>query len=75
MAATASTLASQAIGAVLNHISETGRNEGGFVEVQKGVDYDFTRVNARISGSINESTYYNLGGYYDVGPRRAACRL
>ncbi|MBN8806646.1 MAG: TonB-dependent receptor [Sphingomonas sp.] len=64
---TASTLASQAIGAVLNHISYTGRNDGGFVEIEKGVNYDFTKLNARIGGSINDSTYYNLGGYYDVG--------
>jgi outer membrane receptor protein involved in Fe transport len=64
---TAATLASQAIGAVLNHISYTGRNEGGFVEVEKGVNYDFSKVNFRLGGSINDSTYYNIGGYYDVG--------
>ncbi len=64
---TASTLASQAIGAVLNHISYTGRNDGGFVEVEKGANYDWTKVNFRLGGSINDSTYYNIGGYYDVG--------
>jgi outer membrane receptor protein involved in Fe transport len=64
---TASTLASQAIGAVLNHISFTGKNEGGYVEIQKGVNYDFTKVNARLSGSLNDSTYFNIGGSYDVG--------
>ena len=64
---TASTLASQAIGAVLNHISFTGRNDGGYVELEKGVNYDFTKVNFRLGGSINDTTYYNLGGYYDVG--------
>jgi len=64
---TASTLASQAIGAVLNHISYTGRNEGGYVELEKGVNYDWTKVNARLSGTINDSTYFNLGGYADVG--------
>jgi outer membrane receptor protein involved in Fe transport len=64
---TASTLASQAIGAVLNHISFTGRNEGGYVELEKGANYDFTKVNFRFGSSINDSTYYNLGGYYDVG--------
>ena len=64
---TASTLASQAIGAVLNHISYTGRTEGGYVELEKGVNYDFTKVNFRFGQSINDSTYYNLGGYYDVG--------
>ena len=64
---TASTLASQAIGAVLNHISFTGRNDGGYVELEKAVNYDFTKVNFRFGTSINDTLYYNLGGYYDVG--------
>jgi len=64
---TASTLASQAIGAVLNHISYTGRNDGGYVELEKGIGYDFTKFNFRLGGSLNDTTYYNLGGYYDVG--------
>ena len=64
---TASTLASQAVGAVLNHISATGRNEGGFIQVEKGVNYDYTRLNFRDGGIINDTTYYNVGGYYDVG--------
>ncbi|MFM5917796.1 MAG: TonB-dependent receptor plug domain-containing protein, partial [Novosphingobium sp.] len=64
---TASTLASQAIGAVLNHISYTGRNDGGYVEVEKGVNYDFTKANFRLGGGLNDSMYFNIGGYYDVG--------
>jgi outer membrane receptor protein involved in Fe transport len=64
---TASTLASQAIGAVLNHISFTGRNDGGYVELEKGVNYDFTKANFRYGSSLNDTTYYNLGGYYDIG--------
>ena len=64
---TASTLASQAIGAVLNHISYTGRNEGGYVELEKGLNYDWTKVKFRLGSNINDTTYYNVGGYYDVG--------
>jgi outer membrane receptor protein involved in Fe transport len=64
---TASTLASQAIGAVLNHISYTGRNDGGYVEIEKGVNYDWTKGNFRLGSSLNDSTYFNLGGYVDVG--------
>ncbi len=64
---TASTLASQAVGAVLNHISFTGRNDGGYVEIEKGANYDFTKVNFRYGSSLNDTTYYNIGGYYDVG--------
>jgi len=64
---TTATLASQAPGAVINYISKTSRSEGGFVELEKGVSYDWTRVNFRQSGSINDSTYYNIGGFYNVG--------
>ena len=64
---TAATLASQAIGAVLNHISFTGRNDGGYVELEKGVNYDYTKANFRFGSSINDTTYYNVGGYYDIG--------
>ncbi len=64
---TASTLASQAIGAVLNHISYTGKEEGGYIELEKGVDHDWTRVNARISSKINDSMYFNLGGFFNIG--------
>ncbi len=64
---TASTLASQAIGAVLNHVSYTGRNEGGFVELEKGTNYDYTKANFRYGTSLNDTTYFNVGGYYDVG--------
>jgi outer membrane receptor protein involved in Fe transport len=64
---TASTLASQAIGAVLNHISFTGRNDGGYAEIEKGANYDFTKLDFRYGSSINDNTYYNLGGYFDIG--------
>ncbi|MDE2403457.1 MAG: TonB-dependent receptor [Sphingomonadales bacterium] len=71
---TASTLASQAPGAVVNYISKTSRSEGGYVELEKGINYDQTKVNFRLSSSINDSMYFNLGGYYNVGhgPRHAA---
>ncbi len=64
---TASTLASQAIGAVLNHISFTGRTDGGYTELEKALNYDYTKFNFRYGSSINDTTYYNVGGYYDVG--------
>ncbi|MFC3174963.1 TonB-dependent receptor [Novosphingobium bradum] len=64
---TASTLASQAIGAVINHISATGRTHGGFVALEKGVDHDWTRINARLGGSLGETSWFNLGGYADTG--------
>ena len=70
---TAATLASQAPGAVVNYISKTGRSEGGFVELDKGVNYDYTKVLFLDSGILNDTMYYNVGGFYDVGhgPRHA----
>jgi len=64
---TATTLASQAIGAVLNHISYTGRNEGGFIEAEEGLNYNYSKVNFRLGSSINDTMYFNVGGYYDIG--------
>ena len=64
---TTATLASQAPGAVINYISKTSRSDGGFVELEKGLNYNWTRINFRQSGSINDSTYYNIGGFYNVG--------
>ncbi|HWU03371.1 MAG TPA: TonB-dependent receptor [Novosphingobium sp.] len=71
---TTATLASQAPGAVINYISKTGKSEGGYIELEKGVDYDYTKVNFRASGIINDSMWFNLGGFVDVGhgPRHAA---
>ena len=64
---TAATFASQAPGAVINYISKTSRSEGGFVEVEEGANYNYTKLKFLDSGIINDSTYYNIGGYYDVG--------
>ena len=64
---TAATLASQAPGAVVNYISYTGRGNGGFIDVEKGVNYDYTKINFLDRGSISDSIYYNIGGFYDVG--------
>ena len=63
----ASTYASQAPGAVINYISHTGKEEGGFIALNKGVNYDETKVDFRYGGSINDSTYYHIGGYFKNG--------
>jgi outer membrane receptor protein involved in Fe transport len=64
---TAATHASQAPGAVINYISHTGKQEGGFIELQKGLGYDETRVNFRYGGPINESLFFHVGGYFKTG--------
>jgi outer membrane receptor protein involved in Fe transport len=64
---TVTTHASQAPGAVINYVSQTGKTEGGFVELQKGLGYDETRLNFRYGGPINDSLYFHVGGYYKTG--------
>lgn len=64
---TAATFASQAPGAVINYISQTGKQEGGFLELQKGLGYDETKVNFRYGGPINDGLYFHIGGYYKTG--------
>ena len=64
---TAATLASQAPGAVINYISKTSRSEGGYVQAERNLSYDYTKLSFLNSGSINDTTYYNIGGYYGVG--------
>jgi len=61
------TFASQAPGAVINYISQTGKKEGGYLQLSKGANYDNTKVDFRYGGHINDTLYFHLGGYYNVG--------
>jgi outer membrane receptor protein involved in Fe transport len=63
----ASTYASQAPGAVINYISHTGRTEGGFLALNRGVGYDETKVDFRYGGSLNDTTHYHVGGFFKKG--------
>ena len=63
----ASTYASQAPGAVINYISHTGKEEGGFIALNKGVNFDETKVDFRYGGALNDTTYYHVGGYFKTG--------
>jgi outer membrane receptor protein involved in Fe transport len=63
----ATTFTSQAPGAVINYISNTGKKEGGFIQVSKGIDYDDTKVDFRYGGSLGESTRFHIGGMYHTG--------
>jgi outer membrane receptor protein involved in Fe transport len=63
----ATTYASQAPGAVINYISQTGKEEGGYVQLNKGLGYDETKVDFRYGGRINDTTYYHIGGYFKTG--------
>ena len=63
----ASTLASQAVGGVVNYISKTSRSEGGYMQIEEGLNYNYSKISGLLSSSINDSTYYNVGGSFDIG--------
>ena len=64
---TVTTLASQAPGAVINYISNTGTKAGGFIQLNQGIDYKNARVDFRYGAPIGESTRFHIGGFYNVG--------
>ncbi|NJS13742.1 MAG: TonB-dependent receptor [Sphingopyxis sp.] len=63
----ATTFTSQAPGAVINYISHNGENEGGFVQLNKGVNFGETRLDMRYGGPINDSLRFHVGGFFKSG--------
>jgi outer membrane receptor protein involved in Fe transport len=62
-----STYASQAPGAIINYISQTGKREGGYIQLNKGVNFDENKVDFRYGGKINDTMYFHVGGYFKNG--------
>ncbi|NML92261.1 TonB-dependent receptor [Novosphingobium olei] len=69
----ASTLASNAPGGVINFISNTGEKDGGVVMATAGVDYRDYRLDFDYGGHIDDKTTFNVGGFWRSGngPRDA----
>jgi len=69
----ASTLASNAPGGVINFLSKTGKEEGGTIMATAGLDYREYRLDFDYGGRIAEHTLFNVGGFWrqGQGPRRA----
>lgn len=64
----ASTLASNAPGGIINFISKTGTEQGGVASVTLGVSgYDQTRYEFGYGGSIGPKTRFYVGGHYRSG--------
>lgn len=63
----ATTFASQAPGAVINYISHTGREAGGFIGASTGIDYNDVRLDFRYGAPLGESTRFHIGGMYHTG--------
>ncbi len=62
-----STFASQAPGAVINYISQTGKKDGGYIQLNKGVSYNENKVDFRYGGHLNDTMYFHVGGYFKNG--------
>ena len=63
----ASTLTTGSPGGIINFISKTGREEGGFMSLTKGLDYSQTRQEFGFGGKAGDKTRFYVGGFYRVG--------
>lgn len=63
----ASTFASQAPGAVINYISNTGEEQGGFIGLTTGLGFDEKKIDFRYGGAASDTVNYHLGGYVKNG--------
>ena len=63
----ASTLASNSPGGIINMISKTGGDDSGSVGLSVGADYDEIRGDFEYGGSLSEDWSYHIGGFYRQG--------
>ncbi|MFG6413657.1 TonB-dependent receptor domain-containing protein [Roseateles sp. DC23W] len=63
----AALLATGAPGGILNFISKTGLEQGGSLQLSKGLDYDHTRVDFGYGGRLSPKTRFFIGGFYRTG--------
>jgi len=68
----ASTLATNAPGGIINFIGKTGEEEEGVVAVEKGLSFDETRYEFGRGGALGAKTRFYVGGFYrdGDGPRK-----
>ena len=73
----ASTLATNAPGGIVNFISNTGEDKGGSVGLSRGVDFEQTRVDFGYGGPIGDKTRFFIGGFYrqGEGPRNGGVNV
>jgi len=63
----ASVLASNSPGAIINFISKTGEREGGSVGISEGLDYNETRMDFDYGQHLSDTTRFFIGGFYRLG--------
>jgi len=69
----ASTVASNAPGGIINIISKTGHEESGSVSTTFGLDFDSLRTDFEYGGELTDSVFFHIGGFIRQGdgPRDA----
>ena len=63
----ASTLATNSPGGIINFISKTGEQQGGNLGIQRGLGYDETRYDFDYGGRLGDKTRFFIGGHYRNG--------
>ncbi|MEC4050126.1 TonB-dependent receptor [Flavobacterium sp. SUN046] len=63
----ASILATNSPGGIINFISKTGKVEGGKVTTGFGVDYNNFRTDFDYGAKIGDGLYFHTGGFYRAG--------
>ena len=63
----ASTLATNAPGGIINFISKTGEEKGGHIGISRGLGYDETRYDFDYGAPISDKTRFFIGGHYRTG--------
>jgi outer membrane receptor protein involved in Fe transport len=63
----ATTFASQAPGAIINYISNTGKEAGGYIQGNAGINLNEYRLDFRYGAPIGNTTRFHIGGFYKTG--------
>lgn len=63
----ASTMASNSPGGIINFISKNGSEAGGSIGITRGIGYDSNRFDVDYGGAISPTTRFFIGGFYRSG--------
>lgn len=64
---TASTMATNSPGGIINFLSKNGREKGGSIGITKGLNFDQTRYDFDYGTPISDKTRVFIGGYFRSG--------
>lgn len=64
---TASTMATNSPGGIINFISKNGKEKGGSIGISKGVDFSQTRFDFDYGAALSNKTRFFIAGFYRNG--------